>query len=30
MSEQDKFKFHKLTPRMVDDSHPSYKISKKL
>ncbi len=29
MSEQDKFKFHKLTPRMVDDSHPSYKISKK-
>ncbi|BAH16943.1 hypothetical protein [Macrococcoides caseolyticum] len=29
MSEQKKFKFHKLTPRMVDSSHPSYKISKK-
>ncbi|HEC2152371.1 TPA: hypothetical protein R1908_000414 [Staphylococcus delphini] len=29
MSEQKKFKFHKLTPRMIDDSHPSYKISKK-
>lgn len=29
MSEKKLFKFHRLTPRMVDTDHPSYKVSKK-